>query len=45
VINFESEEYTCKAVSTPKEASELVEAGFQYVCTTPENATLFRKRK
>ncbi len=45
LINFESEEYTCKAVSTSKEASELVEAGFQYVCTTPENIMLFRKRK
>jgi integrase len=45
LINFESEEYVCKAATTTKEAAQLVEAGFQYICTTPENVMLFRKRK
>jgi hypothetical protein len=30
---------------TTKEAKELVEAGFEFICTTPENVMLFRKRK
>jgi len=45
LINFESDEYTCKAAKTATEASQLVEAGFQYICTTPESVMLFRKRK
>jgi hypothetical protein len=33
---------TAKATA---EAKDLVESGFEYVCTTPENLMLFRKRK
>ena len=28
-----------------KEEKELLEAGFEYVCTTPQDVMLFRKRK
>jgi hypothetical protein len=28
-----------------KEAGDLIDQGFQYVCTTPQNIMLFRKRK
>jgi len=28
-----------------KEAGELIDQGFQYVCTTPQNIMIFRKRK
>jgi len=27
------------------EVAKLIEAGFEYVCTTPEGVMLFRKRK
>jgi hypothetical protein len=30
---------------TTEEAKELVEAGFEYICTTPQDVMLFRKRK
>ncbi len=30
---------------TTEEAKNLVESGFEYICTTPENLMLFRKRK
>ncbi|HEX9261446.1 MAG TPA: hypothetical protein VF893_02865 [Candidatus Bathyarchaeia archaeon] len=36
LINFEAEEYVCKAAKTAMEATQLLEAGFQYVCTAPE---------
>jgi hypothetical protein len=39
----------CKAraavASNIEEAQKLIEAGFEYVCTTTENLMLFRKRK
>jgi hypothetical protein len=31
--------------SNIEEAQKLIEAGFEYVCTTTENLMLFRKRK
>jgi integrase len=37
-------EYTCKAAKTVKEASELIENGFEYICEL-DDARLFRKRK
>lgn len=40
----EEEEYTCKVASNVKEATELIENGFQYV-TAIEGVQLFRKRK
>ena len=39
------EEYLCKTASNDKEATQLIEQGFQYVLTTPQNIMLFRKRK
>jgi hypothetical protein len=42
--NFKNDEYASKVAKTVKEASKLVEAGFDYVCTTPENLMLFKKR-
>ena len=39
-----SDDYTGKAARTETEALQLVEAGFEYVCTVGE-AKLFRKRK
>jgi hypothetical protein len=43
-INFDKEEYVCKISKTVKEASQLVESGFEYV-TEIDGARLFRKRK
>jgi len=34
----------CKAAKTVKEASELIENGFEYICEL-DDARLFRKRK
>lgn len=34
-----------KIVENTGEARQLLEAGFEYVCTTPEETRLFRKRK
>lgn len=45
LIHSECEdEYICKAAKTVKEASELIEKGFEYVCEV-EGVKLFRKRK
>jgi hypothetical protein len=41
----EEEEYTCKATTNTKEAQDLIEHGFTYVTTTPDELMLFRKRK
>lgn len=45
LIDFGDDEYISKISRTAEEASKLVEAGFEYVCTTPENLMLFKKRK
>jgi len=45
LVNFESDEYNSATAKTTKEAKELVEAGFEYICTTPQDVMLFRKRK
>ena len=45
LIDFGDDEYISKVFRTAEEASKLVEAGFEYVCTTPENLMLFKKRK
>jgi len=44
LITFEDDEYVCKAASNVKEAAELVEAGYEYVCDM-ETVKLFWKRK
>jgi len=40
-----SDEFHVKAAKTAEEAKQLLEVGFEYVCTTPENLMLLRKRK
>ncbi|MEM2103521.1 MAG: hypothetical protein QW717_01350 [Candidatus Bathyarchaeia archaeon] len=44
LVNFENDEYVCKAAKNVKEAAELIEAGFEYICDV-EGVKLFRKRK
>jgi len=44
LVNWESDEYVSKVAKTVKEAQELVEAGFDYVCEV-EGYKLFRKWK
>ena len=45
LVTFESDEYYSSTAKTTKEAKELLEAGFEYVFTTPQDVMLFRKRK
>ncbi len=44
LVNWESDEFTSKVAMTVKEAQELVESGFDYVCDV-EGYKVFRKRK
>jgi len=45
LVDFEhDDDFTCRAAKTLEEASELIEAGFDYV-TDVEGVKLFRKRK
>ena len=44
LVTFEDDEYICKTTENVKEAKELIEAGYQYVCDM-DNLKLFRKRK
>jgi integrase/DNA-directed RNA polymerase subunit RPC12/RpoP len=41
----DAEGYYHAAVKTDAEAGELIDQGFQYVCTTPQGTMMFRKRK
>jgi len=43
-LQKEDEFYSATAKTT-KEAKQLIDDGFEYVCTTPEDVMLFRKRK
>ena len=47
LIHFERGDFvsSARAAKCTDDAFKLIEAGFEYVCTTPENLTLFRKRK
>jgi hypothetical protein len=44
LVTFEDDDYLCKAANTVKEATELIEAGYEYVCDM-DKIKLFRKRK
>lgn len=44
LVNFDSEEFTCKVARNVEEAKGLIEAGFEYVCDF-NDVKLFRKRK
>lgn len=41
----ESDEYNSAVAKTAEEAKQLIESGFDYICTTPEQLMIFRKRK
>jgi len=45
LVNFESDEWHSATAKTTEEAKKLIEAGFEFICTTPEEIMLFRKRK
>ena len=45
LVNFHDDEYVSKVATTSKQACHLLEAGFEYICTTPDALMLFRKRK
>jgi len=45
LVDFDGDEYTSKATKDAEEAKQIIEAGFEYVCTTPDEIMLFRKRK
>ena len=44
LLNLNDDEWNCAGATTAKDATKLIEAGFQYV-TTIEGIQLFRKRK
>lgn len=44
LVNFESSEFHSAVAHAIEEAEQLVEAGFEYVCTHTD-IVLFRKRK
>ena len=44
LVNFKENEYVSKVAKTVKEACQLIEAGFEYVCDV-NGAKIFRKRK
>ena len=45
LIDFREDEYVSKIATKAEDASKLVEAGFEYVCTTPDDLMLFRRKK
>ncbi len=44
LIEFKEDDFVCKVAKTIKEASELIESGFEFVCAM-DDAQLFKKRK
>jgi len=44
LMPIKDDDFICKTAKTVKEASELVEVGFEYVCDV-EDFKIFRKRK
>jgi integrase len=45
LLNLNDDEWTCKTATNDTEATQLIDAGFEYVCTKPQDLMLFRKRK
>jgi len=45
LVNLGDDEYVTKAARDSKAACELLEAGFDYVFTSPDDLMIFRKRK
>jgi len=44
IFKGRSDEFTCRMAKTPKEISDLIEVGYEYV-TDLDGAKFFRKRK
>ncbi|MEM1514753.1 MAG: tyrosine-type recombinase/integrase, partial [Candidatus Bathyarchaeia archaeon] len=44
LVRFDSDEYTCRVAETPEDITQLIEAGFEYVCEH-RGLKFFRKRK
>lgn len=44
LVTFQNEDYVCRAAADLKQATELIESGFEYVCEMVD-VKLFRKRK
>ncbi|MGD0070251.1 MAG: hypothetical protein ABSB71_01655 [Candidatus Bathyarchaeia archaeon] len=44
LVTFEDDDFICKAASNVKEATDLIESGYEYVCEM-DKLKLFRKRK
>ena len=47
IVEFdeENQNYHHAIARDDKEAGELIDNGWQYICTTPQNVMMFRKRK
>jgi integrase len=45
LVDTQNDEYYSAVAKTTEEARKLSEDGFDYVCTTPEDIMLFKKRK
>jgi len=45
LVNFESDDFISKVAKNAEDSCKLVESGFEYVRTTPENLLVFRKRR
>ena len=45
LVNFEVDDHHSATAKTTEKAEQLVEAGREYVCTTPQEVMLSRKRK
>jgi hypothetical protein len=45
LAHFKNHDYVSKVAKTADEAGKLIESGFEYVCTTPNDLMMFRKQK
>ena len=45
LIDFKAEEYITKIAKDAEEACNLLESGFEYILTTPDELMVFKKRK
>jgi hypothetical protein len=43
-INFKAEEYITKIPKDAEESSKLIEAGFDFVLTTPDGQIIFKRK-
>ena len=45
LVNFRADEFISKVARDADEACMLIESGFEFVCNTPDDLMVFRKRK